>query len=141
MPEYSYQFWQPVQTNITNKGTKPPYYGNLAVAAFLNKPSPSTRLQISHLDSSTEFSAQYAAYTNNTLTRLLVVDLHTYNTTANNFTTAFARPVDPYVFQVPDCCKRKANVKRLMADGSDATTGITWDGHSYDYEAVSYTHL
>ncbi|RMZ74141.1 glycoside hydrolase family 79 [Pyrenophora seminiperda CCB06] len=131
---YRYQSWQPIQTNLSTKGTKPPYYGNLAVAAFLHKPSPSARLHISHLDSSTEYAAQYAAYTNNTLTRLVVIDLHTYNTTANNFTTPFTRPEDPYMFQVPSSCKGEADVKRLMAEGSDATTGISWDGYSFDYE-------
>ncbi|KAI2479433.1 Glycoside hydrolase family 79 protein [Pyrenophora tritici-repentis] len=99
---YRYQSWQPIQTNLSTIGTKPPYYGNLAVAAFLHKPSPSTRLHVAHLDSSTESAAQYAAYTNNTLTRLLVVDLHTYNTTANNFTTPFARPKDAFDYELDE---------------------------------------
>ena len=77
---------------------------------------------------------QYAAYANDTLTRLLVVDLHTYNTTANNFTTPFARPKDMHMFRVPSSCQGEGNVKRLMAEGSDATAGITWDGYSFDYE-------
>ena len=69
------------------------------------------------------------------LTRLLLVNLHTYNTTAdNNYTTPFARPMETYAFQLPSGCKGEANVQRLLANGSDAITGITWDGYSYNYE-------
>src|SRR3954462_11542286 len=32
---YRYQSWQPVETSLGTLGTKPPYYGNIAVAAFL----------------------------------------------------------------------------------------------------------
>ncbi|KNG52514.1 glycoside hydrolase family 79 protein [Stemphylium lycopersici] len=131
---YRYQSWQPVETNITTRGTKPPYYGNVAVAAFMHKSTPSSQLQISHLDSSSEFSTQYAAHIDNTLTRLLLVDLHTYNTTDNNYTTPFERPMETYNFKLPSSCKDKAQVQRLMANGSDAITGITWDGYSYNYE-------
>ncbi|KAL6163763.1 hypothetical protein ACJQWK_10290 [Exserohilum turcicum] len=131
---YRYQSWQPIQTNLTVRGTKPPYYGNAAVAAFMHGSSSSGEVRISHLDSSTEFSTQYAVYVNNTLRRLLLVDLHTYNTTDNGFTTPFARPVGKYTFTLPTCAKGSARVQRLMANGSDAITGITWDGYSYNYE-------
>lgn len=100
----------------------------------MHKPSNSSRVQISHLDSSTEFSSQYAAYVDNALARLLVVDLHTYNTTDNNYTTPFARPVETYSFKLPSACKGEAQVQRLIANGSDAVSGITWDGHSYNFE-------
>ncbi|KAL5115345.1 hypothetical protein ACEQ8H_006790 [Pleosporales sp. CAS-2024a] len=132
---YRYQSWQPIETNMTTKGTKPPYYGNLAVAAFMHKKSPSSRLQISSLPSASIYSTQYAAHVNNTLTRLLIVDLHTYNTTAdNNYTTPMPRPAETYSFQLSSDCKGKAHVQRLLANGSDAITGITWDGSSYNYE-------
>ncbi|RYO52979.1 Beta-glucuronidase [Alternaria arborescens] len=132
---YRYQSWQPIETNITTRGTKPPYYGNLAVAAFMHKPSPSSRLQISSLASSSIYSTQYAAHVDDTLARLLLVDLHTYNTTTdNNYTDAFPRPSETYSFQLPRECKGEAHVQRLLANGSDAISGITWDGYSYNYE-------
>jgi hypothetical protein len=132
---YRYQSWQPIETNITTRGTKPPYYGNLAVAAFTHKPSPSSRLQISSLASSSIYSTQYAAHVDDTLARLLLVDLHTYNTTTdNNYTDAFPRPSETYTFQLPQECKGEAHVQRLLANGSDAISGITWDGYSYNYE-------
>jgi hypothetical protein len=132
----SYQSWQPIETNITARGTKPPYYGNLAVAAFMHKPSPSSQLRISSLPSSSIYSTQYTAHVDNMLTRLLLVDLHTYNTTTeNNYTTpGLARPIETYAFQVPNECKGEAKVQRLLANGSDAITGITWDGYSFNYE-------
>jgi hypothetical protein len=100
----------------------------------MHRDSPSTELRIAHLESSSEFSTQYAAYTNNTLARLLLVDLHTYNTTDNNYTTPFERPVEKYELKLPECSNGKAQVQRLIANGSDAITGITWDGYSYNYE-------
>jgi hypothetical protein len=129
----SYQSWQPLTTNLTTMGTKPPYYGNLAVAAMMYKPHPSSHLAISHLPASTANTSFYTAHVNNTLTRILIVDLHTYNTTANNYTTAFPRPVQTHEFTLPRGCK-SGRVSRLMANGSDAVTGITWEGKSYAYE-------
>ncbi|THZ91959.1 hypothetical protein D6C82_09671 [Aureobasidium pullulans] len=130
---YRYQSWQPIQTNLTTIGTKPPYYGNLAVAAMMSKPHPSSLLKITHLPASSANNSFYTAHVDNTLTRLLIVDLHTYNTTANNYTTSFPRPVESHTFQLPACCRGGA-VHRLVANGSDAVTGITWDGNSYNYE-------
>jgi hypothetical protein len=101
----------------------------------MHKPSPSSRLQISSLASSSIYSTQYAAHVDDTLARLLLVDLHTYNTTAdNNYTDAFPRPSETYSFQLPRECKGEAHVQRLLANGSDAISGITWDGYSYNYE-------
>jgi hypothetical protein len=128
----SYQSWQPLTTNLTTIGTKPPYYGNLAVAAMMFKPNSST-LAITHLDASTSNTSFYTAHINNTLSRILIVDLHTYNTTANNFTTGFPRPAQTHEFLLPKGCQ-SGTVSRLMANGSDAVTGITWDGKSYAYE-------
>jgi hypothetical protein len=39
-----------------------------------------------------------------------------------------------YSFAVPADCADQVRVQRLWANGSDAITGITWDGHSYNYE-------
>ncbi|KAI5193992.1 hypothetical protein E4T38_09781 [Aureobasidium subglaciale] len=130
---YRYQSWQPIQTNITTIGTKPPYYGNLAVAAMMNKPHPAASLKITHLNASSANTSFYTAHIDNSLSRILIVSLQTYNTTANNYTTLFARPVESYEFSLPSGCKGGV-VQRLLANGSDALSGITWDGNSYNYE-------
>ena len=62
------------------------------------------------------------------------MDLHTYNTTDNNYITPFPRPIEKYELKLPGCSKGKAQVQRLIANGSDAITGVTWDGYSYNYE-------
>ena len=101
----------------------------------MHKPSSSSELKISALPSSSIYATQYAAHVDDTLARILLVDLHTYNTTAdNNYTTPFARPAEKYSFQLPSDCKGEAQVQRLLANGSDAITGITWNGYSYNYE-------
>lgn len=100
---------------------------------MMAKPSASSTLKITHLEASSQNTSFYTAHINDTLSRILIVDLHTYNTTANNYTTGFARPMVEHEFMLPKGCKG-GEVHRLMANGSDAVTGITWDGKSYAYE-------
>ncbi|KAK1965195.1 beta-glucuronidase [Colletotrichum sublineola] len=141
--DYRYQSWQPVDTNTTALGTKAPYYGNIAVAAFLAPPASSgDPVSVAHIplddDNNDGRSAAYAAYHGATLARLLVVDLHAYNSTVNGTGTApdpnpKSRATYPHSFAVP-WPAGLANVRRLRANGTDAITGITWDGWSYNHE-------
>ncbi|KAI1081896.1 glycoside hydrolase family 79 protein [Whalleya microplaca] len=131
--DYRYASWQPITTNRTTIATAPPYYGNIAVAAFLGSSQP---VRVAHLplnNSTNDEEAAYAAYVNNTLARILVVNLRAYNYTSNG--TA-ARPVHTYAFEVGGLEGQEVEVavRRLYANGSDATTGISWDGWSYAYE-------
>lgn len=68
--------------------------------------------------------------------------MHTYNTTVDgtglgaspNITTRIARA---YTFDVSGGSLQPGDrvaVQRLSADGSDAISGISWDGWSYNYE-------
>ena len=77
--------------------------------------------------------AAYAAYSDSVLQRIMVINLQQYN--YSNASTEGQRPVTTYNFQVPQSCSGgNATVSRLLANGSDAITGITWDGYSYNYE-------
>lgn len=133
---YRYQSWQPIDTNVTTKGTKAPYYGNIAVAAFLGNLDIAP-VQIAHLDTGgDEREVVYAAYVNNVLRRVLILNLNEYNYTANGTGPGLnpeARTVRTYSFGVGNATT-SASVQRLYANGSDAITGITWDGWSYNYE-------
>ncbi|TQN74062.1 Beta-glucuronidase [Colletotrichum shisoi] len=144
--DYRYQSWQPVATETTPIGTKAPYYGNIAVAAFLAPPkassssSSSVPVSVAHipLDTDNELAAAYAAYHGDTLARILVVNLSPYNSTVNGTGTTPApspggRGAFGYSFEVP-WDAGLATVRRLRANGSDAVTGITWDGWSYNHE-------
>ncbi|KAK1984999.1 beta-glucuronidase [Colletotrichum cereale] len=148
--DYRYQSWQPVDTNTTAKGTKAPYYGNIAVAAFLAPPksssssSPPDPVSVAHIpldnadDDDDGRSAAYAAYHGAALARLLVVDLHAHNSTLDGAGTApdpdpGSRATFPHSFAVP-WATGLANLRRLRANGTDAITGITWDGWSYNHE-------
>lgn len=93
------------------------------------------------LANSTE--AAYAAYvgTGRTLARILVVNMNTYNTTVDGaglepLANPPCRPRRTYTFRLPDgaVAATVARVQRLWALGSDAISGITWDGWSYNYE-------
>lgn len=135
---YRYQAWQPINTNKTSIGTKAPYYGNIAVAAFLGDlTKASHRPQVVNIDLKDESKSAYASYVNGELTKIMLINLNDHNTTAqNNYTVPSAkRGVGKFILQVPKGCNGKtATLQRLMANGSDAVTGATFDGYSYNYE-------
>ncbi|KAL2128381.1 hypothetical protein VTI74DRAFT_9263 [Chaetomium olivicolor] len=151
---YRYQAFQPLTTPLTTIGTKAPYYGSIAVASALghyySQFGPATVHSVPLASQSANLSLQpesaYAIYTHagTRLARLMVLNMRSYNTTVDG---AGLVPVDPppprpateYVFQLDGVAgqrgrRRVVQVKRLWANGSDAITGITWDGWSYNYE-------
>ena len=131
---YRYQAWQPIETNKTSKGTKAPYYGNIAVATFLGDIITNTP-SISNLPLPNEEESAYAAYVDGKLDRVIVVNMMEYNHTAGNkYFNHYPRPIERYDFQLPKGCHGNADVQYLMANGSDAITGVTFDGYSYNYE-------
>ncbi|KAI1752660.1 glycoside hydrolase family 79 protein [Xylaria castorea] len=150
---YRYASWQPIDTALAVAGTKAPYYGNIAVAAFLGNLRIEP-VRVAHLDlgnsgggggNSTDPAvgvqdAAYGAYVDNALTRIMVINMRAYNYTLNGAGDLDARNPAPrkvrtYSFGVAGFADgREAHVRRLYANGSDAITGITWDGLSYNYE-------
>lgn len=134
--DYRYAAWQPVDTAKTTKGTKAPYYGNIAVAAMLGDLTRN-KVQISNIPLSTDTEAAYAAYDNGRLARILVLNLREYNYTVNGTSDVLnpvKRPSQTYTFQLAEHLSGEAKIQTLYANGSDAITGITWDGTSYNYE-------
>ncbi|KAH8816373.1 glycoside hydrolase family 79 protein [Xylogone sp. PMI_703] len=134
--DYRYASWQPVETDKTAKGTKAPYYGNIAVAAMLGDVTKK-KVQIANIPLSTSYDAAYAAYDNGRLARIMVINLRQYNYTVNgtsDIPNPVKRPSQKYSFQLPKTVFGEATIQTLHANGSDAITGITWDGLSYNYE-------
>ncbi|OTB19395.1 glycoside hydrolase family 79 protein [Daldinia sp. EC12] len=141
---YRYASWQPIPTDKTTIGTKPPYYGNIASSAFLG-PAGTLIAPVPLSDTADpDTDVAYAAYspTSGALARLLVLNLRAYNYTLNGTGGAelnpAPRPERTYRFTgidgVGDGEGGEVLVRRLRANGSDAITGITWDGWSYNYE-------
>ncbi|KAI0410183.1 glycoside hydrolase family 79 protein [Xylaria palmicola] len=150
---YRYASWQPKTTDLAPAATRPPYYGNVAVAAFLGnlriEPVRVTNLALTRGSRGHQQQAEpevgvqdaaYAAYVGNELARVMVLNLRAYNFTRNGSgdihdRNPARRPVRTYSFDV-DGLKdgREAVVRRLYAQGSDMLSGITWDGISYNYE-------
>ncbi|KAN0092480.1 glycoside hydrolase family 79 protein [Hyaloscypha variabilis] len=132
--DYRYASWQPIETNKTIIGTKPPYYGNIAVAAMLGDLT-SGSVQIANLPLESEFEAAYAAYVDEQLVRIAIINMREYNYTVNGTSSVLnpiPRPSHVYSFEVPG--EGDVDVKTLYANGSDAISGITWDGWSYNWE-------
>lgn len=98
---YRYQSWQPIETSKTSKGTKAPYYGNIAVASFLGDITTAAPSIVNLPLSSVEESA-YAAYVGGKLDRVIVINMMEYNATAGNkYINHYARPIERYEFQLP----------------------------------------
>jgi hypothetical protein len=133
---YRYASWQPINTTKEVIGTKPPYYGNVAVAAMLGNLTAGD-VQILNIKLRTTTEAAYAAYVDNKLARILVINMNEYNHTIEGQLGAAPNPVKrrskTYSFSL-DQASGKAQIQRLLASGSDAISGITWDGYSYNYE-------
>lgn len=134
-----YQSWQPVETEKTVKGTKAPYYGNIAAAAALGNLTRGG-VTVSSIPLSSDMEAAYAIYEEGHLRRVLAINMHSYNTTADGagvdpLPSPDPRPARPFSFLLSDLHDdTEFAVQRLMANGSDAITGITFDGWSYNWE-------
>ncbi|KXT00100.1 hypothetical protein AC578_5818 [Pseudocercospora eumusae] len=140
---YRYQSWQPIDTDLVSKGTKAPYYGNIGVAAFLGR-SEETRVVNLPLGGDEERESAYAAYKNHknpakgaSLKKLIIINLMAYNSSDSNHQenlASFPRPVEIYTFRLSSYMGKEIKVQRLLANGSDAISGISFDGHSYNFE-------
>ena len=132
---FYYNAWQPINTDNVTIGTKPPYYGNIFVAAMLAN-STSSEVKVSNIPLNTSTEAAYGAYVNGVLKRIAILNMQGYD-----YTMLSSKQLDPrprgqqnYTFSVPQSSSTVASVKRLSANGSDALSGITFDGYSYEYE-------
>lgn len=139
-----YAAWQPINTINATIGTKPPYYGQIAAAAFLGN-TLTNPVAIAHIPlTNTTTEAAYAAYSTatNDLVRAIVINMNTYNTTFDGTGLGLApnptqRGSRSFAFDVAGGLLQpgdRVGVQRLSANGSDAISGISWDGWSYNYE-------
>lgn len=130
---YRYASWQPIQTVNESLGTKAPYYGNIMVASFLGDLTKNN-VSISDIELGSTYQNAYAAYVDDRLERIAVIQMQAWNYSTG---TNAPRPSETFSFQLPSShgpVAKGASVQRLMANGSDAITGITFDGISYNHE-------
>jgi hypothetical protein len=129
---YPNSAWQPISTPNVTLGTKPPYYGSIAVASMLGDLTK-TNVSITNIPLSSELESAYAAHVNGQLARVAIINLSEYNYSAPGKTGV--RPTVTYNISVPSTYGgQRVGVRRLMANGSDAISGVTWDGYSYNWE-------
>ena len=137
---YRYAAWQPIQTDLQSIGTKAPYYGSITVASFLGDLTKHN-VTVAEIPMTSIYNAAYAAYVDGALARVAIIQFNQFNATTQTYTTPSGstasgpRPTQTVTFQLPQTYTKKSiSVQRLMANGSDAITGITFGGHSYNYE-------
>lgn len=131
---FRYASWQPRDTDRAPRQTKPSYYGDVAVASALGNLVEGV-VRVANLPMDGETNAAYATYADGVLKRVVLINMQTYN-----YSTAAEGAVRPgrvYSFGVPTGCGGEANavtVQRLMANGSDVLSGVTFNGISYNVE-------
>lgn len=107
-------------------------------------------VSIVHIPLSSTTEAAYAAYvasspspsSTRTLTRITILNMKAYNTTVDGAglvplpaAQLTPRQTTKYTFDLgPTAVGREAVVRRLWASGSDAVSGISWDGWSFNWE-------
>jgi hypothetical protein len=128
--DYRYASWQPIATTKTAIGTKAPYYGNVAVAAALTN-STKSAIRVANIPLKNETEAAYAIFSDDKLARLMVINMNEYN---YSVPSPSPRPEPSYNFTLPTSCKGSGMVQRLIANGSDAISGISFNGMSWNYE-------
>jgi len=147
---YRYASWQPIQTVNETLGTKAPYYANIAVARFLGNSvgggdggaEKAENVTVAEVDlaaaaasaSASIYHSAYAAYLDGRLARLAVIQMRAYN-----YSTAGPgqRPVETFEFQLDGelaATVKEVVAERLIANGSDAITGVTFGGYSFNHE-------
>ncbi|KAL4877935.1 hypothetical protein BJY04DRAFT_221509 [Aspergillus karnatakaensis] len=128
--DYNYASWQPVNWGPTVPATRAPYYGTIAAAAILGH-TDRHKVQVSPIPMPEETESAYAIYRDGKLARIAIINMVEYNSS-----TASDRPSKDYSSRLPDSSRfiKRVPVQRLVASGSDAVSGITWDGYSYNYE-------
>lgn len=152
---YRYASWQPVQTVNESIGTKAPYYGNVAVARFLGNGGGGAEAgagnvsvaEINLTGSGDEsgggiYHSAYAAYLNGRLARLAIVQMRAFNYSSPSSSSSQSRPTETFSFQLANSgadantqqAVKSITAERLLANGSDAITGVTFGGYSFNYE-------
>ena len=132
---YRYASWQPVDTDLATTATKAPYYGNIAVAKFLGNTSASDNVRISELDlDSDPYHSAYAAYINDRLERIALIQMQAYNSTDGG--EGADRPSETFTLQLDGdfSTVEEIEVLRLTASGSNAVTDVSFDGYSYSHD-------
>ena len=129
---FFYNAWQPIQSDIAI-GTKPPYYGSVAAAAMLGD-STASEVKIANIPLTSCTEAAYATYVDGHLARIAVINMQGYNATVSGLQTPPPRGQLSYVFSIPQVTSTSVGARRLIANGSDSMTGISFDGYSYAYE-------
>lgn len=142
--DYRYNAWQPIDTNRTTIGTKPPFYGQIGAAAAIGDLSDDSKpvtVETVPVPNAGDFDSAYAIYDAGQLARLAAVNLREYNYSSSSGGSPLPDPglrgSQTYSFQLPTGAGfegKNVSVQRLMANGSDAITGVTFNGVSFNYE-------
>ncbi|KAJ5098927.1 hypothetical protein N7532_005928 [Penicillium argentinense] len=110
---YRYASWQPILSKGEAPATKPPYYGQVMVAAALGD---SEHVRVMNIPLKEDTEAAYAIYDAESPGKIVAgSSLQGVSVQGSGH-------------------HRHIRVERLIAPGSDSTTNVTFGGVSYDYE-------
>lgn len=128
---YRYASWQPIETERAVKTTKPAYYANVATAEIVGDVSRGD-VKVIQLDLGSDADENvdvgYGIYVDGEIEKVTLLNLRSWNISATS-----ERPAKKYEIVAPKAAK-SAELKRLTADGTDAQSGISYGGYSYNLE-------
>lgn len=126
-----YSGWNPIDYDSPYEtvpaGVHSPYYGYLLVADFIGNTSKS---RMTNIDLQSENLAAYAAYEDNTLSRVALVNLEYW---LSNSSTP--RPNMAFKLDLPSDVN-KVQVSKLTGPDSQSMDNITYAGTSYTYKSL-----
>ncbi|KAG9633165.1 glycoside hydrolase family 79 protein, partial [Aureobasidium melanogenum] len=120
--------WQPIYNNGEAANVRPSYYALAAMAQLLGSGNGTTRL--APLATQNSYVRAYAAYANDDLSSLVVINAQQVNSSATD-----KGSID-FAISLPDLKGQTLYLSYLNAAGADVTQNVTWNGLSFESDSV-----
>ena len=121
--------WQPGKMNNMGPHIRPSYYAFAAFAQLLGS-NGTTQISALSLDSKRSFVRAYAAYSDETLSSLILINSVQANASATS------KPNLTVSVSLPDYAGQTLYLSYLTADGADSLSNTTWNGISFEQDSV-----
>lgn len=132
-PQAAHSLWVPISgvTDSPGPQVRGPWYAEIFVADFIGKTGGTTRVFEIDLDS--DYYSTYAAYENDTLTRIAILNLHEWNEGEGT------RASTAFTIKLPSGCTT-LRAGRLTAAAGALAGGYDADGRNITYAGVQWSY-
>jgi hypothetical protein len=120
--------WQPGSMNGERANVRPSYYAMAAMAQLIGAGNGTTRL--APLPTLNSYVRVYAAYANDDLASLVIINAQPLNSTATD-----KGSID-FTLSLPDYAGKTLYLSYLSAGGAEVISNVTWNGLSYEQDSL-----